>query len=77
MVTIDFKSVGKNDSGIYYPDSERIIIYLSNHESLTDICKTIQHELIHHAINKCEEDMDEDQEERLIFCMSWAEEYTM
>ena len=46
------------------------------HESLDDILKTINHEVLHHcfADNGENEDMDEDQEERLIYCMQWAGE---
>jgi Zn-dependent peptidase ImmA (M78 family) len=75
MVSVDFKMFGKGEAGIYYPNSERVIIYLNNHESMTDILKTIQHELIHAAIEKCDEEMDEDQEEKLIFFMAWSEEF--
>ena len=52
----------------------RINIFLSSHESVDDLFKTIQHELVHHCIDLCDEDMDEDQEEKLIFLMAWAEE---
>ena len=75
MVTVDFKTFGKGEAGIYFGSSGRILIYLNNHESLTDILKTIQHELIHHAIARCEEEMDEDQEEKLIYFMAWADEF--
>lgn len=75
MVTVDFRAFGKGEAGIYYGSSERILVYLNNHESLTDILKTIQHELIHHCIAKCDEDMDEDQEEKTIYFMSWADEF--
>ena len=75
MVTVDFKLIGKGEAGIYYPNSERVLIYLNNHESMTDILKTIQHELIHAAIEHCDIEMDEDQEEKLIFFMAWAEEF--
>ncbi len=74
MVSVDFKIFGKGEAGIYYPNSQRVIIYLNNHESMTDILKTIQHELIHAAIEECNVEMDEDQEEKLIFFMAWADE---
>ena len=37
---------------------------------------TVQHEIIHFCLAKIEESdsMDEDQEEKLIFRMAWAEE---
>tara|TARA_R110000824_G_scaffold175358_4_gene353737 strand:+ start:1086 stop:1316 length:231 start_codon:yes stop_codon:yes gene_type:complete len=72
MVSVDFKIVG-DDRGAYYEESERALIFLSKHESLDDIYKTITHELIHHCINKFNLTLDEDQEESLIFQMSWAE----
>jgi Zn-dependent peptidase ImmA (M78 family) len=75
MVKFELKSVGCDERGLYYEESERIIIYLSNHEDLEDIYKTITHELIHHCIHKADMTMDEDQEERLIYCFQWAEEY--
>ena len=73
-ITVDLKPYGKENRGIYYSDSHRINIFLSSHESVDDLFKTIQHELVHHCIDICDEDMDEDQEEKLIFLMAWAEE---
>ena len=73
-ITVDLKPYGKENRGIYYSDSHRINIFLSSHESVDDLFKTIQHELVHHCIDLCDEDMDEDQEEKLIFLMAWAEE---
>ena len=37
---------------------------------------TVQHEIIHFCLAKLDEsdDMDEEQEEKLIFHMAWAEE---
>jgi uncharacterized protein YjaZ len=75
MVTIDLKTTSGETDGIFYHNSERIVVYLANHETLTDILSTIRHELIHHAIFRCGEDMDDDQEEKLVFFMSWAEEF--
>ena len=42
---------------------------------IEDIYKTINHEVFHHCFAEVgeSEDMDEDQEERLIFCMQWAD----
>ena len=73
--TVDFRTYGE-DCGIYYEESGRCLIYLSQHETLADVYKTIQHEVIHFCISKLKEadDMDEDQEEKLIFLMAWAEE---
>lgn len=73
MVTTTFKVVG-NDRGNYYHNSTRVIIYLQNHECIEDIYKTITHEMIHHCINEAGEEMDDDQEEALIFAIQWAEE---
>jgi predicted SprT family Zn-dependent metalloprotease len=72
-VTVDFRVYGI-DRGDYYSESNRCIINLNTHESIDDIFKTIQHELIHFCIDDLGEndDMDEDQEERLIFNMQWA-----
>lgn len=72
MVSVDFKIFG-SDRGIYYQESERVLVFLNNHESIEDIYKTITHEVIHHCINEAKENMDEDQEEALIYQMAWAE----
>jgi hypothetical protein len=72
MISVDFKIFG-DDRGIYYHDSKRAIIYLNKHESLDDIYKTITHEVLHHCINEFDMNMDEDQEEALIFQMAWSE----
>lgn len=71
---VDIKTNGDSNRGIYYGDSQRLILYINKHESLDDFLKTINHELIHHCINICEEEIDEDQEEHLIFMMNWADE---
>lgn len=73
MVKVDFKCVGEN-RGVYFSDTERALIFLCNHESLDDIYKTIQHEVLHHAIEKTDELMDEEQQERIVFSMAWANE---
>lgn len=72
MVSVDFRIFGE-DRGVYYDESERILIFLNKHESMDDIYKTITHEVIHHCINVANVVMDEDQEESLIFQMAWAE----
>jgi hypothetical protein len=70
MVTVSMEVLGHGERGIYYPESKRIVIYLDRHECLEDILSTIQHELIHAAIE--DQNLDEDQEEKLIYAMSWA-----
>ena len=57
---MEFKLFGCDERGMYYPDSGRIVIYLSNHETIEDVYKTITHELIHNGIHKADEDFDED-----------------
>ena len=70
MVTVNMEILGHGERGIYYPESKRIVIYLDRHECFEDILSTIQHELIHAAIE--DQNLDEDQEEKLIYAMSWA-----
>ena len=70
MVTVSMEVLGHGERGIYYPESKRIVIYLDRHECLEDILSTIQHELIHAAIE--DQNLDEDQEEKLIYALSWA-----
>ena len=70
MVTVSMEILGHGERGIYYPESKRIVIYLDRHECFEDILSTIQHELIHAAIE--DQNLDEDQEEKLIYAMSWA-----
>jgi len=72
-ISVDIRVVGDGNRGIYYPDTQRVIVYLNKHESYDDLLKSINHEWIHHCINICGETMDEDQEEKCIFCMSWAD----
>jgi hypothetical protein len=70
MVTVNMEILGHGERGIYYPESKRIVIYLDRHECFEDILSTIQHELIHVAIE--DQNLDEDQEEKLIYALSWA-----
>ena len=70
MVTVSMEVLGHGERGIYYPESKRIVIYLDRHECFEDILSTIQHELIHAAIE--DQNLDEDQEEKLIYALSWA-----
>ena len=71
---IDFKIEKGDNKGIYHSETERILIYPPQHENIEDMLDTITHEIIHHAIDKSEETIDEDQEEKVIFCLQWAKE---
>tara|TARA_B100001559_G_C16146154_1_gene459764 strand:- start:224 stop:472 length:249 start_codon:yes stop_codon:yes gene_type:complete len=75
---IDLRINGYDDDnrGIYYGESGRCLIFLTNHEAIEDIYKTMNHEIIHYCLDKAgeSENMDEDMEERLIFCVQWADE---
>jgi hypothetical protein len=71
---VDFKITG-DDRGCYYDETARCLIYLHHHESLSDLYMTIQHEILHFCLDKFGVDeMDDEQEEKLIFHMAWAEE---
>ena len=72
---VDFRVFGEN-RGIYYDETGRCLVYLTNHETLSDLYSTITHEVIHFCLSKMgiNEDMDEDQEEKLIYFTAWAEE---
>ena len=70
--TVDFKLGGEN-RGIFYNETSRCLIYLSNHENLEDIYKTITHELLHYCLDENSVQIDEEQEEKLIFNIQWAE----
>ena len=67
----EFKTFGIEERGCYY-ESGRAIVYLNNHETLDDVLATITHEVLHYCFRKL--DLDEDQEERLIFCVQWADQ---
>ena len=71
--TVDFRLFGEN-RGIYYDETNRCLMYLTNHETLSDLYSTIQHELIHFCLAKLgiTDDIDEEQEEKIIFMMAWA-----
>tara|TARA_B100000029_G_scaffold26631_1_gene26227 strand:- start:360 stop:590 length:231 start_codon:yes stop_codon:yes gene_type:complete len=73
---MDLRINGYDDEnrGIFYEETGRIIVYLKNHETLDDILSTIQHEFVHKCIADFEETLDEDQEEKLIYQMAWAED---
>ena len=72
---LDFRARRDDNRGIYYGETKRAFVYLAMHETVEDIYKTINHEVFHHCFAEVgeAEDMDEDQEERLIFCMQWAD----
>tara|TARA_B100001750_G_scaffold144681_1_gene115511 strand:- start:5436 stop:5672 length:237 start_codon:yes stop_codon:yes gene_type:complete len=72
---VDFK-VEKNElRGVYYSETDRCLVYLPMHEDIEDIYKTMTHEVFHACFDKAGEadDMDEDQEEKLIYNLQWAE----
>ena len=73
---MDLRINGYDDEnrGIFYEETGRIIVYLKNHETLDDILSTIQHEFVHKCIADFEETLDDDQEEKLIYQMAWAED---
>lgn len=72
---IDFKCRKDDNRGIYYGETKRALIYLGMHESLADVFKTINHEVYHHCFAELgeAENMDEDQEEAMIFNLAWGE----
>lgn len=73
---VDFK-IEKNElRGVYYSETDRCLIFLPMHETIEDVYKTITHEVFHYCFEKHDEtdSMDEDQEERLIYNLQWAEE---
>ena len=70
--TVDFKIGGEN-RGLFYEETGRCLIYVNNHENLEDLYKTNTHEVLHHCIEKFGVQIDEEQEEKLIFNIQWAE----
>ena len=75
MVFIDFRFDSYNNRGVYHSDTERILVYPPQHECVADILSTISHEIIHYALDKSEETLDEEQEEKIIYKLQWAEEW--
>ena len=71
---IDFRIEKGDNRGVYHSDTKRILIYPPQHENIEDMIDTINHETLHYAIDKTDELMDEDQEERVIFNLQWARE---
>ena len=72
QLSVDFRSSGNDERGVYYEETMRAIIYLNGHESIEDLLCTITHEVIHHCVRNIK-NIDELQEESLIFAMAWAE----
>ena len=74
-LTVDLKVEKSDNRGIYYQETSRALIYLPMHETLADVIKTVNHEVFHHCfeINDESDSMDEEQEEKLIFNLQWAE----
>lgn len=75
MVFIDFRFDGYDNRGIYHSETERILVYPTQHECIEDLLYTISHETIHYAIDKADETLDDDQEEKIIYRVQWAEEW--
>ena len=67
---VELRARQSDNRGIYYAETKRAVIYLAMHETIEDVYKTY-----HHCFAEAGEadEMDEDQEERLIFCLQWAE----
>ena len=74
-LTVDLKCRGDENRGIYYEETKRCLVFLSMHETLEDVYRTITHEVIHHCFSILNEvdNMDEAMEESLIFNMQWAD----
>ena len=72
---VELRTRKDDNRGIYYSETKRAVIYLAMHETIEDVYKTINHETYHHCFAEAGEadEMDDDQEERLIFCLQWAE----
>ena len=75
MVFIDFRFDSTENRGMYYPDTERILIYPIQHENVEDMLYSITHETIHYALDKADETLDDEQEEKIIYIIQWAEEW--
>ena len=74
-LTVDFRIKHGDNRGIYYSETGRALIFLPMHESVDDIIKTINHEVYHHCLEENGESdkMDEEQEEKTIFFLQWAD----
>mgnify|MGYP001162197767 FL=1 len=75
MVFIDFRFDSQENRGMYYPDTERILIFPTQHENVEDMLYSITHETIHYALDKADETLDDDMEEKIIYRIQWAEEW--
>ena len=75
MVFIDFRFDGYDNRGIYHSETERILVYPTQHECIEDMLYTISHETIHYALDKADETLDDDMEEKIIYRIQWAEEW--
>ena len=75
MVFIDFRFDSTENRGMYYPDTERILIFPVQHENVEDMLYSITHETIHYALDKADETLDDDMEEKIIYRIQWAEEW--
>ena len=76
MTKVDLRVKDSDNRGVYYSETDRCLIFLPNHETVEYIYKTIDHEVFHACFEKADETekMDEEMEERMIFCMQWAPE---
>ena len=72
---VELRARQSDNRGIYYAETKRAVIYLAMHETIEDVYKTINHETYHHCFAEAGEadELAADQEERLIFCLQWAE----
>jgi hypothetical protein len=71
--TVEFKLYRDENRGIYYDETNRCLIYLPMHETIEDVYKTISHEVFHYCLEASGVQLDEEQEEKLIFNIQWAE----
>ena len=62
-----------DERGIFYPESKRVLVNPSRHESLQEIYDTITHEVIHQALE--DQDFDETQEHWIIRKIMWSNEF--
>ena len=70
---VDFKITGES-RGLFYEETNRCLIFLNQHETIEDLYKTITHEVLHYCIEESGVQLDELNEESLIFNMQWANE---
>lgn len=61
------------DRGIHYPESGRVLINPSKHESLQELLDTMDHEMLHPALD--EFDLDEVQQHWVIKKIAWIDEF--